>query len=245
MSYRPGERADNPALLTLLAPDCLPSYLTGPREVSPTSEMQYEVKISIDNEGLKKIYDSYKSVTFVKNLSLTTGLLFNLPIAWLSFQPLQQNQVVWPADGYHVYATSTILRYGSVIGMAALTEPEARTGQLYIFEQGHFTVSEGGPPGAYNIFNQMETGSFSFGLAQSASINEVQVLAPLSALPLLYNEEVSLTPEENILLFLSSYASNGTVIPQVSANALSIILSSSQPTVNVGFDNGTNSFYLI
>ncbi|HYO91488.1 MAG TPA: hypothetical protein VEQ40_07625 [Pyrinomonadaceae bacterium] len=206
--------------------------------------MQYEVNISIDNEGLRKIYDAYKSVAFVKSLSLTNGLLFNLPIAWLSFQPLQENQVVWQGS-YYVYATSTILRYGSTIGMSSLTESEALRGEAYIFAQGHFTMSAGGLAGAYNISNQMETGRFSFGLAQSALVNNVQVLAPLSALPLLYNEQVSLMPEEDILVFLSPYGNNGTVIPPIADNALSINLSSQRPSVSINFDNNTNSFYLI
>lgn len=206
--------------------------------------MQYEVNISIDNEGLKKIYDAYKCVTFVKSQSLTRGLLFNLPIAWLSFQPLQENQVAWQGS-YYVYATSTILRYGSTISMSSLTESEALRGAVYIFAQGHFTTSAGGMASAYNISNQMERGSFSFGLAQSALVNNVQVLAPLSALPLLYNEEVSLMPEENIMVFLSPYGNNGTVIPQVSDNALNLNLSSQYPSVNINFDNNSNSFYLI
>lgn len=206
--------------------------------------MQYEVNISIDNEGLKKIYDAYKSVTLVKNMSMTEGFLFDLPIAWLVFQPLRENLVSWPGS-YYLYVTSTGLRSGATISIGALTDSEAQLGFLYTFAQGHFSKTGGGLANAYNVSNQMQSGSFGFGLAQRAMVNNVQALAPLSAIPLLYNEQAGFTPQETVSVFLSSYSHNGTIITQVAGNALTVTLSGQQAAINIGFDNNANTFYLL
>ncbi|HVG34217.1 MAG TPA: hypothetical protein VM911_14095, partial [Pyrinomonadaceae bacterium] len=108
---------------------------------------------------------------------------------------------------------------------------------------GQFTGAAGGGQGTFNVSDQMTGANFNFGLAQQATINNVTTLAPLNAVPVLYNEGASFTPQENISIFLSSSSNNGTVISQVASTALVVTLTSQQPTANVGFNDADNTFY--
>jgi len=202
--------------------------------------MQYQINISIDDAGLQSIYAANQYVTLVK--SIVSNPLPNLPIAWLAFQPLEGNQVVW-IENYYLYATTSVLQSGATITMTSQTGSAAQLGWIYTFQQGIFTGAQGSGS-TFNVSDEMQ-GSFSFGLAQAATVNNVSTIAPLNAVPVLYNEQASFTPQETISVFLSSYSNNGTVISQVASNALVVTLSSQSPTANLGFNDSTNTFYPI
>ena len=205
--------------------------------------MQYQINLDIDDAGLSKIYGASQSVTLVKSVvsnPLATG---NLPIAWLSFQPLESNQIVW-VENYFLYASTTVLQSGATINMTSQTGGPVQPGWMYSFAQGQF-VSASGTGSTFNVDNNTSTGSFNFGLAQQATVNNVSTLAPLNAQAVLYNEEASFTPIETISVFLSSYSNNGVVISQVASNALTVQLTSQSPTVSLGFNDATNTFYVL
>lgn len=205
--------------------------------------MQYQINLDIDDAGLKAIYDSGQSVTLVKSVvgnPLVTG---NLPIAWLSFQPLEENQIVW-TENYYAYATTTSLQAGAVISMTSQSPGPMQAGWLYTFEDGQFASAPGGAAGTLNVFNDMQSNNFNFGLAQQATINNVATSAPLNSQPVLYNESASFTPIETLSIFLSSYSNNGVVLTQVASNALVLSLTSQNPTINVGFNDANNTFYV-
>jgi hypothetical protein len=205
--------------------------------------MQYQVNLSIDNAGLQSIYAAGQSVTFVKSVVSNPVAGGNLPIAWLTFQPFQSNQVIW-IENYSLYASTTMLQSGATINMTSTTMGPAQLGWLYSFQNGIFT-GQSGSGSTFNTANQANSPSIlNFGLAQTANVNGVSVTAPLNAVPVLYNQQATFTPLEQISIFLSSYQNNGVVISQVAGNALNVTLSSQNPTANVGFNDATNSFYL-
>lgn len=205
--------------------------------------MQYQINISIDDAGLQKIYSAGQFVTLVKSVVSNPTSPSTLPVAWLSFQPLEENQITW-IENYYLYATTTVLQSGATIVMTSQTQAPAQLGWIYDFAQGQFSSTQE-PGNTFNVSNQMQSGSFNFGLAQQATVNNVSTFAPLNAVPVLYNQQASFTPQENISIFLSSFSNNGTVISQVSGNALTVTLTSQQPSANVGFNDSNNTFYQI
>ncbi len=204
--------------------------------------MNYQINISISNAGLNTIYQNGLRVTLVKSVISDPLQQGNLPIAWVTFQPLQLNQISWQ-EQYTMYATTTILQAGATITMTSQTGAPIQAGWTYTFERAQFNGADGGNPTTYNLVNN-QAGSFSFGLAQQAIVNNVPVVAPLNAVPVAYNMRASFTPIENLSLFLASYSNNGSVISQVASNALPVALSSQSPIANVGFNDRTNTFYL-
>lgn len=205
--------------------------------------MQYQLNISIDNSALNAIYNAGQAVTLVKSVVADPLVSGNLPVAWLEFQPLQENSITW-IENYDIYATTSILQSGATIKMTSVTTTPVQPGWIYTFENAQFNGSAGGGSGTFNLENDMQ-GSFNFGLAQQATVNNVTTFAPLNAMPVLFNEQASFTPEETVSIFLSSYVNNGVVISQVASNALVVTLTSQTPTANIGFNDASNTFYLL
>lgn len=205
--------------------------------------MQYQLNISIDSNGLNQIYAANQAVTIVKSVVANPLAAGNLPIAWIAFQPFLQNSVSW-IENYNIYATTTQLMAGATIVQTSITGAPVQTGWTYTFAQGQFTGATGGAAGTYTVTNE-QGGMFNFGLSQQATVNNVVINAPLNAIPILNNESASFTPEENVSIFLSNTVNNGVVLSQVASNALTVTLTSQNATVNIGFTDSTNTFYLM
>jgi hypothetical protein len=206
-------------------------------------EMQYQLNINIDNAGLNQIYNAGQAVTLVKSVVANPLGSGNLPIAWVTFQPLEVNLVSW-IENYNIYATTTSLVAGATIVQTSVTGAPVLTGWMYTFAEGQFTGAVGGSASTYNMTNEQQ-GMFNFGLSQQALVNGTQVMAPLNAIPVLNNEQATFTPEESVSIFLSTSTNNGVVLSQVAGNALPVTLTSQNPTANIGFTDSTNSFYLL
>ena len=203
--------------------------------------MQYQLIIDIDDAGLTNIYKAGQSVTIVKSVVANPLSSGNLPIAWVSFQPFETNSVTW-VENYNIYATTTQLISGATIMQTSVTAAPVQTGWTYTFAQGSFTGAQGGGSATYNMNNQ-QNGMYSFGLSQQAVINNMPVMAPLNAIPVMYNEGATFTPEETVSIFLSNTSNNGVVLSQVSSNALTVTLTSQTPTASIGFNDSNNTFY--
>jgi hypothetical protein len=212
------------------------------------TQMQYQVTIDIDQQGVQKINQAQQFVTLVRNvISSVEGnsghrMSPNTSIAWLAFQPLESNTVTWTED-YILYATTTVLQSGASITISSQTPNPAQVGWNYTFQNGVITGAAGGAQGSFNLSNQMQ-GNFNLGLAQQATVNNASSLAPLNAVPVFYNEHANFTPQEEIFIFLSSYGNNGSVIDPISGNDWTVTLSGSQPSATVGFNDSNNTFSL-
>ncbi|WP_437962986.1 hypothetical protein WME76_48150 (plasmid) [Sorangium sp. So ce119] len=210
--------------------------------------MQYQVIIGIDSAGLHTIYRAGQAVTVIKcvggQVMTPKSAATSLPVAWLAFQPLQSNQVMW-TETYYAYATTTALQAGAVIVMNSKTGSPAQPGWTYTFAQGQFTsASASGSDSTFNVVNG-QSNDFSFGLAQQATVNNIATVAPVDAMPVLLGEEAYFSPSTTVLLFLSSCTQSGTVLVGSPSSALAIRLSSQSPTATVGFNDATNQFYLV
>jgi hypothetical protein len=212
----------------------------------------FTLNINIDGPGLKDIAGSGQRVTLTKKPRSFVELKErgahanqnSVIVAWQAFQPFEFNVVTWD-ESYSLYATTTPLDTGNIIALNAVTDAPAIPGFIYAFTGG----PPNGSPGegnTFNLSNQMSSGSFSFGLAQIATVNDSpSEWVPLNASPMLFNETAEFTPTDTVYIFLSSCGSNGTVIPEVPEKALAITLSSANPTATVTFDDANNAFFLL
>jgi len=175
--------------------------------------------------GLAAIYQAGQNVTLVKTSTQSPLAGGNLPVAWVSFDPLENNSIVW-IENYYLYATTTLCQAGACIKMQSMTAGPAQTGVQYTFANGFFSAL----PGAGSVF-LMGNGtpappSFNFGLAQEATVNNSAVFSPLNIQPVLYNCDATFTPLETVSIFLSSTENNGVVLSQVASQSLVVTLSS-------------------
>jgi hypothetical protein len=163
-------------------------------------------------------------------------------IAWRTFQPVQKNIVTWN-DNYGIYATTTELAPGNRIIMNTVTDVPVQIEWTYTFEKGQFSAASNGTANVFTVANQMN-GMFSFGLAQQSVANNVTAITPLSAISALFNQEIFISPPGEIFIFLSSVECSGTILYEISSNALAVPLSNDGATIMVGFNNQNNTFFL-
>ena len=217
----------------------------------------YTININIDATGLQTISAGNLAVTlaqpvysYVATSAYRAAVLGDLAsgpaIAWQVFQPVSSNQVVIETD-YFLCMTTTPTTYGNVLQINSITDAPVQTGLIYLFQNGQISgpISTEGPTGAYSVQNEAQGQTHTFGLAQGATINgALQPNSMMNATPVIGNSQASFVPQQDIVIFLSSCTSAGTVIPSLPATGLTVPLSSSQPIVNVGFNDVTNTFYL-
>ena len=201
------------------------------------------MEIQIDSAGLSQIYAADQAVTLARQVNQVVDAVATRPaIAWQAFAPLQMNTVGW-TDQYYCFATTTPLVMGAVITMNARYASPMQIGSVYQFADGQFIVHQQSG-NSYVVSNAMPLGSYALGLAQAATINNVPTLAPLCAVPVLFNEAVYFNPSDLIAIFLSSSSSGGSVIPPP-ANALNVVVKPGATATTIGFNDQTNLFYSI
>ncbi|WP_315836899.1 hypothetical protein [Bradyrhizobium prioriisuperbiae] len=201
--------------------------------------MQYELTMRIDPQALRRIHEMDMGLTLVK--SVVSSLPAHLPVAWVQFQPLEVNQVTW-TEACSIYATETPLQPGETI--VQISEAPAQPGWVYIFNEGGL---EGEPANLGEVCKVVNgrQGPFAFGLAQQATIGGNPMLAPLNAVTVPFNETVNFTPKETVSICLAPLTSNGVVLSRVPGNALTLSLTAQAPTAVIGFNDESNTFYLI
>jgi hypothetical protein len=182
----------------------------------------YTLNIAFDTAGLNAINAAGQKVTIVKQTTV------GKPIAWISFVPQMSNTITW-TEQYAVYSSTTNLQSGATIQTSS--SATAVGGSQYIlntsgfFDPGIQGVTD---PNTYEISNRdpalMVNGveMVTAGLLQGATVNNVQVTAPMCAVGILYNQDGLFTPIETIQVFTSSYANNGMVISSVAGSALTV-----------------------
>jgi len=205
--------------------------------------MLYTLNIAIDDTGLNQINSNGQYVTVVKSLVTDPVGSGNLPIAWLTWSPFENNTVTWQ-EIYSMYASTTVLQAGATISMSSHTPTPVQLGYMNTFQSGHFTSAQGGGASTFNLTN-LGGGSYNFGLSQTATVNGVSVNAPLNAVAVGNNQQATFTPQVTVSIFLSSYNNNGVVISQVASSALVVTLNSQLPSANIGFTDSNNTFYLL
>ncbi|HEY1475994.1 MAG TPA: hypothetical protein VGF53_18145 [Pseudolabrys sp.] len=204
------------------------------------------MEIQIDSQGLSNIYNAGQLVTLVRLVDQSVGsdlvAASSLSVAWQAFAPMQNNTVTWASD-FYCFATTTPLVMNAVIEMNTQSAVPIRPGYVYAFTQGVFVQQKmSQSPKSYVVANAMPAGSYAFGLAQAAVVNNVSILAPVCVVPVLYNETAYFNPTAVIATFLSTENAPGTLLPEPS-NAFEIAVASGSGRPMLGFNDQTNLFY--
>jgi len=212
----------------------------------------YELDLSIDAKAVSSIVQAGQAITIVKAVtsfvmtaddSRRKATQNYLPVAWLQFQPFENNTVTW-TETYQIYASNTVLNTGALIQQ--LSSAQVQLGWIYTFEKNIFTGSKSCDPlTTYNLENE-QGATFNFGLSQQATVNNSQsAFAPLNAVPVLNNQQATFSPLETVYIFLSTYCGDGVVISHVPGQALAVTLTPQTPVAkNIAFNDTTNTFYL-
>jgi hypothetical protein len=197
----------------------------------------YQLTIQFDSYGLKTINEADQLVTIVKSVS------GGVPVAWVSFQPMESNVVVW-TETYSVYASTTEIQDGAQI-ITQLTQPAA-AGNTYTLSGGQFDNGEPNlPPLEYGVVNNdpnfevEEVQMITTGLYQEAIVNGEPTASPLNAVNIPYRESGTFIPIETVQVFTSSYQ-NG-MVSAVSSQALQVDLTQ-QPIQTIHYSAATNEF---
>jgi hypothetical protein len=211
--------------------------------------MGYELDISIDPKGVERINGAGQFVTIVKEVSHggdaaaeSTG---PLPVAWLSIVPESTNKLTWD-EQYWLYETDVQVQAGVVITQGSQTTDPADSGNTYEFVQGEFQNAKPGlAAGEFGVLDQADDSvPRAFGLSQQCMVGGTMVTSPINAINVLNTQTAIFQPYEKVSIFLASYADNGTVISQVTGNALTVEVMDGTTPSKVTFNDATNSFEL-
>lgn len=175
----------------------------------------YQLTLNIAPKVLATVLDADLSVVVARQNKGSTGPL----LAWVAFSPLPSNQVSWE-EAYSLYASTTEVVSNDVVMIQALQDG-AMSGKVYPFDR-HASF---GPPtagaaaGQYAISNTYtHARMMTFGLAQAAVLSgNVQAPSPVTAVSVLQEQTVALTPPDTLLVFLTRADEPGTVLGPASS----------------------------
>ncbi|MBD7912206.1 MULTISPECIES: hypothetical protein [Clostridium] len=198
----------------------------------------YRLNLSINSVDIKTIYDAQEKIVILKKTSS------GFPIAWVTFLPFEGNYVSWE-ENYSLYASNTEIQAGATI--VKLSEVAATPKQLYKFNKGTFDLPEtfpGAEEGQYIASNKMNSfNSLVFGLAQKVEFNGNSIPgSPINASIVPLNQIVKFTPYEQIVVFLQSRVTTGSVITEIDSQPLEITFGGSITTIDVVYDSSIGGF---
>lgn len=204
----------------------------------------YSLAIQFDDAGLNAINAAGQKVTIVKSVGSSGGS--GSAVAWVSFQPMQDNAVTW-TETYSVYASTTQVQNGAQI--TTLSKQTAAGGNTYTFANGQFgsKSSSNLPASEYGVFNNDHgfvingVAMVTTGLYQGVSVNGRPTQSPLNAMGLLFNETAVFTPIEKVQVFVSSYQNDGLVIGEVTSEALPVDFTTSLAQT-IYYNDATDQF---
>ncbi|EGG17207.1 hypothetical protein DFA_08194 [Cavenderia fasciculata] len=185
--------------------------------------------------GLAALKSADEKVCIVKSVNNKVS-----NVVWISFKPFLNNSVEWNEGTYGLYASGSQIQGGATISRLS-TIPSVSKGHQYPFnDSGFFDQANEVAAKGYSIVNHYEE-ALTFGLTQTATVNGKLVDSELNATTVLRNQSVDYTPIVTLSVYVSSVQNNGSIISNVSGEALTLTYSS-DPEKSVYFDDITNSF---
>lgn len=210
----------------------------------------YTLTLDIGSAGVQQLDSVEQCVAIVKAPSQALAQtrskagpnVLPEPVIWLAIAPFENITVTWQ-ENYYIYASQTYPFPNGSIQVDSITDAVVSAGQLYQFANGIFSQPGQGDPGWMEVLNGQGS-NMNFGLAQLATIAGIgDVTSPLNIVPVGNNEKVGFQPQEAIQVFAYQQCNNGTVISFVMSSALSLQLSSLNPTASAYFSAGDSTFY--
>ncbi|MES0492014.1 MAG: hypothetical protein ABUK01_18620 [Leptospirales bacterium] len=202
--------------------------------------VNYSLNIEFDNKGLGKIRAAGELVVITKTVNSGGA---SAPVAWVTFQPSQQNAVKW-SENYQIYASNSKVQNGAQIVEVSNVKAAAGNSYPFLNSNSFGATTSSGDPAKYTIANQdMKKASLTFGLAQDATVNGTQSVNPINAVSLPSNQTAVFTPIETIQVFTMANIMGSTVIDRVNSNALTVDLTSAA-SQNIKYDDNLNCFVM-
>lgn len=204
--------------------------------------MNYQLHINFTEEALEVISKEHQKVVLVKE---TAGNK-DTAVAWVSTKPWIKNTIEW-TENFAVYASNSEIMHGATI--EKMSDKSANSSVPYKLKEGtlkpgNIMVSDA--EDSYIIRNeQADCPTVTAGLAQSVSVNgTTYVNNPINAVSLPFGQTATMTPIERVRIFLQNDINDGTVISDLTDDALDICYEKGQAEHVVGYNPKTGRFFL-
>jgi hypothetical protein len=198
----------------------------------------YKLNVLFSSKDVGTIFDASEKVVLLKKASAGT------PVAWVTFQPFEQNYISWTEE-YAIYASNKQIQSGATIDK--LSEVASIPKQLYTFNRGTFAPPVSGTDfqdGQYVTTNKMNGyDTLVFGLAQEVECNgNIIPGSPINAAIVPLNQTAKFTPYETITIFLEANINNGTVVTDIISTSLDVTFGGSITEITVQYDSSIGGF---
>eukprot|EP01132_Coremiostelium_polycephalum_P003198 gene3198-4004_t len=194
----------------------------------------YALEFEFDSTGLKTLSDSKQQVCIVKSVGGQPG-----NIVWVSFKPFLNNKVTWQ-EIYGLYASSTQIQNGATISRLSTVKSIQKTKQYPFNQAGYFDPANSTRVTDYGLVNQYGE-TLTFGLTQVAEVNGKLVDSELNAVTVPNGNTAEFTPIVTLSIYTAAQLNNGSVISNISSNAL-VLEYSSETSQKVKYDSVSNIF---
>ncbi|KIL41160.1 hypothetical protein SD70_09010 [Gordoniibacillus kamchatkensis] len=194
----------------------------------------YSLNIAFEKEDANLINSINQKVVLVKQTASSSS---NNNVAWVTFDPFENNTVSWTEE-YSVYASTSEVQNGAVI--QKLSVEEAADGNVYDFVNNvfHLDTSLTIPKSSYGIYNSTNK-VLTFGLAQDVTVNNgFFKAAPINAASVLGGQDATFTPLTQVLVFLQNSYQDGVVLTRVFSQTYKAVFGDGNFVVNLLYRNG-------
>lgn len=199
----------------------------------------YALNVLFDPSDLQELRVVGERVTLIKSTS-SGG-----KIAWVAFDPFQQNEVSWN-ESYYVYASKSEIQSGALIKKVSFKL--ANSGEVYSFKNSIFEtgVPGGTPINSYKVINVNDPPEcLLFGLAQDVRVNGKKYnVNPINADPVLYNHNDEITPIEKVTIFMERKIASSMVLSDIKGTSLEVDLTA-VPEATVKYNKLKGGFDLV
>ncbi|MGH8085052.1 MAG: hypothetical protein ACREPV_07230 [Lysobacter sp.] len=177
----------------------------------------YNLQLQFDKKSLKEVKSAKQRIMIAKPVNSASP-----NVIWLSIDPFESTEVSW-SEEYGIYASTTAVQHGASITKISETGVPAQDGAYYnltpetVFDGPYTDPSI--PRGTFAASNSVpyaEYPSLTFGLTQSALINEKPVdRKPISASSVLATQVVAMTPFTDVFIWLQADFAGETIITRI------------------------------
>jgi hypothetical protein len=194
----------------------------------------YEVVLEIDDDDVRDLRGRACAPAIAKPAGTAPPT-----VVWFSAPLASRTVFAWDESAYGLYAAVTAPKPSAALdpdGQIYPALPRVR----YTFEDGGFRVRAGTsapeiPNGRYELANGAPV-AITAGLVQRATVNGVDVLAPLNAVVLPPGFTAEFAPATKLYVWLQRPAAPGTVIAPAPDHAVEIDLGAPSRTIAYRYD---------
>lgn len=199
----------------------------------------FNLNVAFTNDQLATFYATGTNVVVAKPAGVGSA-----NVAWLVFKPLQSNKLEWKEE-YGIYASTSEVKNGARLSQLSATKIGVPSNKLFTLEPSGAMIgpNTGGAPGSYSLLNQYDRPYLTVGLFQNATVNGTDIIGnALSAVPVLKESTIEMTPFTTVYIWLQSNVISNTVVSSVSSNRTELVFGGTKTSVNLSYDSHLGKF---